>query len=164
MRDAASICDQKQDAYAEMSDGPEDQYSQIIRNKSSFGWYDWAHLFNNGVALCGQELQEEHRTESRVEDAHTCSSCLQAEARYSVKTIRSGQVRRYGPSHYIYEVADLREEKRGRDEVLTDCRRLVKKACADRSEMPHPFAAVVQEFSNIGDGKWRYFVFMESTH
>ncbi len=148
-----------------MGNGPEDQYSQVIRNKSRLvGWFDWGHIANDGLALCGQELEKEYRVELRGPDSHICRSCALAEAGYSVKTIKSGQVRRYGPSHYIYEVTDLREEKRGRDEVLADCQRLVKKACANRSEMPHPFAAVVKEFRNIGDGKWRYFVFMESTH
>ncbi len=100
------------------------QYSQIIRNKSRFGgWFDWAHIANNGIALCGQELEEGYRTELRESDSHICRSCTLVEAGYSVKTIKSGQVRDYGPSHYIYEVADLREEKRGRDEVLADCRR-----------------------------------------
>jgi len=138
--------------------------TEVIRDKSRFGWYSWVHLFSDGTALCGKELTEEVQTEPRAEGAPICLSCLQAEAEYSVKTLKSGQVRRYGPSHYIYEVTDLREEKRERDEVLADCRRLVNKAHANRSEMPRPFAAVVREFSSIGDGKWKYFVFMQSTH
>lgn len=138
-------------------------HTKVIRNKNRLGWFKWVHLSDDGVALCGAELDEEAQIEPREGDTHICFSCLQVEAEYSVETITSGQVRRYGPSHYIYEVTDLREKKRERDEVLADCRRVVK-AAFDRNDAPHSFAAIVQEFRSIGNGKWKYFVFMESTH
>jgi len=137
--------------------------NEVIRNKGKGCWYSWVHLSDDGVALCGKRLKKESRIEPRKEGVSICTLCLQAEAEYSVKTIKSGQVRRYGPSHYIYEVTDLREEKRKRDEVLADCKRVVK-AAYDKGDEPHPFAAIVEEFRSVGEGRWKYFVFMESTH
>jgi len=170
MSDPADIADQKIGAYEVMGRGSESvSPSQVIRPKYKHaGWASWAHLpAGEGQPLCGATLltggQDDFRTEPREGDTKICHICAQREVGYFVKTLKSGQIRRYGPSHYIYEVTDLLEPKRKRDEVLSDCKRLVKSAC-DRDEMPHPFAAVVKGFESIGDGKWRYFVFMESTH
>ena len=146
--------------------------NQVIRPKGIGGWFNWVHIASDDEALCGRELTAQYRHESREGMEGTiCRFCLQSEVGYSVKTLQQGQVRRYGPSHYIYEVTDLREEKRGRDEVLADCRRIVKAAylksdpndSPDDSAWPH-FRPTVHQFSEIGDGVWKYFVFKASTH
>lgn len=139
--------------------------TNVIRQKMYNSWFNWVHLSDDGGgAVCGKELADETRIESRagIELQYICKSCLQAELCYKVKTVQSGQVRRYGPSHYIYEVTDLREEKRDRDEVLVDCRRVVKRA---RLKDPKKhFGPWVKELKRIDDDTWRYFVFEASTH
>lgn len=145
--------------------------TNVVRQKKHGSWFNWVHLSDgSGGAVCGRELAEETRIEPRadIELGNICKPCLQAELEYSVKTLQSGQVRRYGPSHYIYEVTDLRDEKRGKDEVLADCRRIIKKAYLKSDPSDNPanthFRPTIKGFDQTGKGVWRYFVLEESTH
>jgi len=128
--------------------------------------YRWVHIDADGKPLCGQEATEfapSFRSEVWDMSEMVCQSCRTVEHQFSVSTIQAGQVRKYGPSEYVYDVTDLADKKRGRAEVLEFCQENVHTSYA-KSNMPNPFSPRLQELSERTPGVWRYHVFCESTH
>ena len=130
------------------------------------------HIDTGGAALCGDTIEEERKTaDAPPRGCHICRHCAATYHQFKMETVRSGQVRRYGPTEHVYIVTDLAEEKRTADEVEAFCRAHVYPAYRPTDPNDHPkdsawpaFRPTIKGFSQMSPGVWRYFVFEESTH
>jgi hypothetical protein len=78
---------------------------------------------------------------------------------YEVKCLRSGQVRRYGPTVNEYIVRDMTGE-RTEEEIRKYCTEHVRKADDPRK---HGLITHLQTFKLLGDGSYRYICGHEYT-
>jgi len=128
--------------------------------------YHWVHIAHEDTPLCGEPITSQFIDELRPEtwDGKTriCRDCSCAHYQYDVNTLQAGQVRRYGPSEYIYDVTDRADKKRDRDEVLAFCRAHLHKSYA-KEDMPNWSSPRLKEFTQFRAGHWRYHVYCEST-
>ena len=146
---------------------------ELIQGKHPrLGYVPVWHINAHGTALCGDTIEDERKTVASLpRGCHICRDCAAAHHQFTIETIRSGQVRRYGPTERIYMVTDLADEKRSADEVETFCREHVYPAYRPTDPNDHPkdsawpaFRSTIKGFSQTSPGVWRYFVFEESTH
>ena len=130
------------------------------------GAYHWVHIDAGGDPLCGEgatDFAPSFRSEVWDEHTDVCKACRAVEHQFSVRAIQAGQVRKYGPSEYIYDVTDLADEKRERAEVLAFCMEHVYKSHF-KENMPNWASPRMDECAERTPGVWRYHVFCESTH
>jgi hypothetical protein len=145
-----------------------DDELEVIRPYSKrLGAYHWVHIADHdGAPLCGDAnnaFVAELRPEMWDGKTKLCLDCACAQHQFSVNTLQAGQVRRYGPSEYIYDVIDLADERRDRASVLAFCQEHVKRSYT-RDEMKDWSWPELKELSERKPGVWRYFVFEASTH
>lgn len=131
--------------------------------------FSWVHLDDgHGEPLCGEQYGDQYVKQleiigwgnlGRAKKGKTtlCRKCAQKHFGFEVQTIQHGQARAYQDSKYIYDVTDVADEPRDREEVLEFCRRWV---CFfyDRADMPHAFAPRLCGFRETKSRVWRYHV------
>ena len=138
-----------------------------VSKTRSIGSYHWVHIDAcDGKPLCGAETDEyvvSFQPETWDSKTQVCGTCRANENHYSVNTLQSGQIRRYGPTEYIYDVTDWNEPKRDRAKVLAFCMEHVYKSYL-REDMPNWASPRMKECTETKPSVWRYHVFCESTH
>jgi len=122
--------------------------------------FPWVHLENPehpGQPLCGAQESYQLRSEFVALGSCTiCAECLHARDGYRVTLVSKPDARSTSDREYVYEIEDLRDPPRTREEALSYAVTSVRQSYI-KEEMPNWASPERVSFERAGD-KWRYTV------